>query len=144
MPIDPTASRNSHDQPPTQPKLHLVPKSLDEAILFLFKAFHEFPDEIRLAMYAETLEGCSLDEVWQVIKVWSRQPHDRAAHAGELRDMILTARGSKVPVQEHEQEWEQHRATPEEKQEVIRQLTPKARALLREACPWLFQEEQSR
>ena len=128
------------DEPVAMPDAPLTPKTVREAVTFLLKAFGEYPDELRIGMYIELLEGCTTGEVWDAVKTWSRQPHDRAAKGGELRDMVMTARGSRAAVQLYDQEWQRNRATPEEKQEVIAQLTPKARAMLREACPWLFQD----
>ena len=104
----------------------------------MFKSFGEYPDEIRIATYLEFLEGCNVDEVWSAVKVWSRQAHDRSAKAGELRDMILTARGQKAAVRLHEESVGAQRVTPEEKAEIIAGLTPPAKTFLREACPWLF------
>ena len=134
MPRDPNGHAITHDSPP----LALSPKTITEAVTSLLKGFGEYPDETRIAMYLDTLDGCTTDEVWQAVKAWMRQPHDRSAKAGELRDMVLTARGNRSAIQLYESEWERHRITPEEKAEVIAGLTPSARAFLRDACPWLF------
>lgn len=128
----------NHDST-TPPRLQLCPTSVQEAVTFMFKAFGEYPDEMRIAAYLELLEGCSTEEVWAAVKVWSRQAHERSAKAGELRDMILTARGRLAPVQVHEDEWERQRVTPAEKAEIIAGLTPQAKAFLKEACPFLFE-----
>lgn len=122
---------------PHQP--HLSPRSIQEAITFMLKGFGEFPDALRISLYDNTLEECSTEEIWQAVKTWMRYPHDRPAKPGELRDLIFTARNRPAPIMTQAQQWESHRITPEEKQEVIKGLTPKAREFLEDACPWLFQ-----
>jgi ribosomal protein L12E/L44/L45/RPP1/RPP2 len=76
----------------TKQRVHLVPKNTEEAITFMLKAFGEYPDEIRIGMYLEALEGCLVDEVWNVTKAWVRQPRSRAAHPGELLESIFSTR----------------------------------------------------
>jgi hypothetical protein len=99
----------------------------------MFRGFNEYHDEVRITFYLDTLEGCTAEEVWEAVKIWRQQPVDRAAKAGELRNIIMTARGTKVRIEFDDETWTAQRVTPEEKREIIKGLTPAAKAFLREA-----------
>jgi len=116
----------------------LDPKTARDAIYFMLKAQHAYPDETTISATLDTLASCSVEEIWAAVKAYLLQPTVRPATGGELREWILRHRPAPAAVQLHEHQWESHRITPHEKQEVIRGLTPKARAFLREAVPDLM------
>lgn len=100
--------------PQAAPRLALVPHDASEAITFMFKAYGEYPDQIRILAYLEVLEDFPAVEIWRAAKVWMRQPHDRAAKPGELYGIINQTHTRLAEKQEARERAEIERQPPTE------------------------------